>query len=196
MTSRRNRPRHQLEPLSSLLSRPAEGARSLPIPPHAWWQAVGPRIAERARPVRLEHGVLAVRVASAAWAQELSFLAPVIVERLVARGFDVKLLRFRVGAIEPPLRRPEPAPPKVVPPPAKLPERLAKTIDSVPDADLRGAIARAAAANLAWQRLHEPKPSGVSGARPAAPAPRRVAEETAPPGRSSTPPREATRRKP
>lgn len=138
-------------PLGTLLAQPTEGARGLPIAPHAWWQAVGPRIAERARPLRLLRGELTVRAASATWAQELTYLSPTIIGRLRALGFPVERLRFYVGTVEPPLRRPEPAPPRYVPPPARLPPHLTQTIDAVENEALRQAIAQAAAANLAWQ---------------------------------------------
>ena len=153
-------------------------ARSLPIPPYAWWRAVGPRVAERARPMRLVRGELTVRVASPTWGQELSFLAPTIIDRLTKLGFAVERLRFFVGPVEPPLRRPEPAPPKRVPPPAKLPPPLVHVLSVVDDEALREAIARAAAANLAWQKLNAPSP--------VAPSLRFVGPGSAPPVRTTT----------
>src|SRR5215470_1800702 len=79
------------EPLAKVLLRasggePRDGA---PLPPRAWHDAVGDRIARRTRPMRLEHKVLTVRAATAVWAQELSFVAPAIVKRLAALGFEV-----------------------------------------------------------------------------------------------------------
>lgn len=179
---RKRRKASHLESLATLLSQPMAGARSLPIPPHAWWQAVGPRIAERARPIRLARGELVVRAASATWAQELSFLAPVIVERLKKLGYEVDRLRFYVGPVEPPLRRPKPAPPRFVPPPAKLSPPLTQTITRVEDEPLRASIFRAAAANLAWQKLLEqPDPNE---ARRIARALRFAAKESAPQART------------
>lgn len=177
VASPRRRSKSNLEPLASLLSQPPKGARSLPIAPYAWWQAVGPRIAERARPVRLQRGELAIRVASAAWAQELSFLAPTIIERLTKLGFGVQRLRFFVGPVEPPMRRPEPALPKFVPPPAQLSAPLTNTIDGVENQALREAIFRAASFNLAWQKLR--KNTEVNGATRIARGPRFSATETA-----------------
>lgn len=191
---RRFRSSSHLEPLASLLSQPATGGRSLPIPPHAWWQAVGPRIAERARPIRLVREELTIRAATATWAQELSFLAPTIVGRLKKLGFPVQRLRFYVGPVEPPLRRPEPALPKLVPPPAKLSETLSGTIAKVENDALRDAILRAAAANLAWQKMRES--SSPTAMMRAARALRFVAREIAPQGQSSPRPPEASPGKP
>ena len=55
------------EPIAAVLLRasggePRDGA---PLPPRAWHDAVGDRIARRARPMRLERGVLTVRAATA-----------------------------------------------------------------------------------------------------------------------------------
>ena len=79
------------EALATLLTRvsPDDGARrgGAPLPPRAWYDAVGDRVARRTRPIRLERKVLTVRAATAVWAQELSFLAPAIVKRLTALGF-------------------------------------------------------------------------------------------------------------
>lgn len=179
---RRRRSSSQPEPLAALLSQPATGARSLPIPPYAWWQAVGPRIAERARPIRLLREELTIRAATATWAQELSFLAPTIIERLQKLGFAVKHVRFYVGPVDPPLRRPEPAPQRLVPPPAKLSSPLQTTIESVENETLRDAILRAAAANLAWQKLRDGAKANEAtrGAR----ALRFVARESAPQGQT------------
>lgn len=178
----RRRQKTHLEPLARLLSQPDAGTRGLPIPPHAWWQAVGPRIAERARPMRLMRGELMVLVASATWAQELSFLAPTIMERLVALGFAVERLRFQVGRIDPAVRRPQPAPPRFVPPPAELSTRLAKSIEAVENEALRLAIFRAASANLAWQKQKE---QPANAATRAVPILRFVGPGTVPQGRTT-----------
>src|SRR5262249_27335061 len=72
-----------LEPLGIVLSRDA-GLRvpgsieTSPVSARDWEAAVGSRIAARARPVRLDRGVLLVRTATATWAQELALLADAI----------------------------------------------------------------------------------------------------------------------
>src|SRR5690242_6989107 len=84
------------EALSAVLLRttPDQGPRrGVPLPPRAWHDAVGDRVARRTRPLKLERKVLTVRAATAVWAQELSFLAPAIVKRLVTLGVAVESLR-------------------------------------------------------------------------------------------------------
>jgi hypothetical protein len=199
-----------LEPLADVLLRasPESKARG-PTPMHLWvWQeAVGPRIARRARPVRLERGVLTIRVATSVWAQELTFLAPTLVAQLVSVGIDVQSVRFCVGPVE---TLPEPAAPRPVSAPPSAPSasrELTRTIAKVDDIDLRSTIARAAAANLAWQ-AGAPQAAGPSSrartvaARPstsatqAARAPQSAARETAGPARTHPTTRAVPRGKP
>jgi hypothetical protein len=151
--SRRQKSRG-LETLGTLLSRasPDDAApRATPLPPRAWYDAVGDRVARRTRPIRLERKVLTIRAATAVWAQELSFLAPAIVKRLNALGCEIDSLRFCVGPVEAPSRAPKPLPVRWVPPPKPLPKDLSLTLARIEDPVLRRTIARAATANLAWQ---------------------------------------------
>jgi hypothetical protein len=114
-------------------------------------------------------------------------LAETVCARLAERGIEAKQLRFRVG--EPALanRRVEPRTTKTVPTVKALPPELARALVDVGDMDLRASIARAAAANLAWQTMATPAAEGpVSEARRAARAPRDAGSGSAPPDR--TPP--------
>lgn len=121
-----------------------------PISEKSWEIAVGTRIAARAKPYRLERGVLTVIAATSAWASELSLLADPIVTQLRRLGIDVASLRFKVGVIEappPPARRP----PKLVPHPVPLEPTMDAKLQAVRDDDLRAAIERAARTMLAYQ---------------------------------------------
>jgi len=206
---RRRRPRSGKgpEPIATVLLRssgdePREGA---PLPPRAWHDAVGERISRRTRPLRLDNKVLTVRAATAVWAQELSFLAPAIVKRLSALGFEVESLRFRVGPVEPPERLPRP--PRVKTPLAGKPlsPELKRHLAGIDDRELREAIAQAASSNLAWQAARGPG-GGAEGPRRvtqtatskprAAPAPRSAARENAPPAHRTTTGRGGDRDKP
>src|SRR4051812_12186592 len=98
-----------------------------------WLQLVGDRVAARTRVGSIHNGTLTVHAASAVWAQELTFLAPTILERLRGAGFIVERLRFRVSdAGEPAPRRA--APKRDAPPadttratlPADLLQRIAR----------------------------------------------------------------------
>src|SRR5580704_4549831 len=90
------------EPFEAILERAGENrfARSQPpIESALWREAVGARVAERARPLMLHEGVLLLRVPSSVWAHELSLLADEVCARLRARGVDARQLRFRVGQV-------------------------------------------------------------------------------------------------
>lgn len=119
-----------------------------------WWARNMPaRIVARARPVRLDHGILIVHTASSAWAQELSFMTGDIVARLrkAELGVDIRSVRFRSGALPPALER-RAGPKKPAPPIDELPElpaEVGRALARVHDDDLRLWITRAAAASLA-----------------------------------------------
>ena len=167
--------RHGLEPLGLLLSRdPAlrvpESVTTSPIPARDWEAAVGTSIAARARPVRLDRGVLLVRAATATWAQELSLLSDAILAQLRGRGIDVSQLRFKVGPVDAPERPPTRTEVRTSPPAVPLPASLGAAVALVDDPELRDAIAHAAAKNLGWQATLPPAAHGGSGARDGSPA--------------------------
>ena len=166
--------------------------KGAPLPPRAWYDAVGDRVARRTRPIRLERKILTVRAATAVWAQELSFLAPTIVKRLVALGCAVESLRFCVGPVEPPSRAAKPLAVKWVPPQRPLPKALSIAIERIEDVTLRRTIARAATANLAWQEATSVTTSTPPGAR----ALRSVAPRTDRPDQNPPPKPGAYRRTP
>lgn len=155
MNRRRRRPVLRVpESIEGVIDRAGEdrfARRRSPIRPQVWSQAVGGRIADRAKPVDLVGGVLLVRVATSVWAHELSLLAPSLISRLRDAGVDVVEMRFRVGEIEPPARPPERRESRRVPPPAPLPRELAANLAAVEDVELKEVLALAASANLAWQ---------------------------------------------
>jgi predicted nucleic acid-binding Zn ribbon protein len=63
-----------------------------------WAALVGPQIARATTPEGVaENGVLFVRVASAAWMQELTLMSPEILRRLGARGKKIRRIVWRVG---------------------------------------------------------------------------------------------------
>ena len=143
------------ESIDGVISRAGEDRFALhrdPISARVWREAVGARIADRAKPTTLERGILTIRAATSVWASELSMLSDTLLTRLRAAGIQVRELRFRVGAIEPPARPPERRITRRIPPPAALPPELADEVARVADADLRESIATAARANLAWQK--------------------------------------------
>jgi hypothetical protein len=188
MARRHRKPLFAPESLEAILERAGESRFARVRPPMnaaVWREAVGGRIAERARPVSLQGGVLLLQVASSVWAHELSLLAEDLCARLRERGIDAKSLRFRVASLgvvdRPAERRVARAVPKVF----AVPAEVTGALGAVEDDGLRTAIARAAAANLAWQSVTKPAPpQEISEARRAARAPRDAAGETAPPDRT------------
>lgn len=63
-----------------------------------WGELVGPKIAKVTEPmVVLEGGILVVAVTSAAWAQELQMMSPMILEKLRARGKRIIRILWRAG---------------------------------------------------------------------------------------------------
>ena len=149
------------EPMEAILDRAGESrfarARS-PIALAVWRDAVGARIADRARPMSLWNGVLLLRVPTSVWAHELSLLAGDVCARLRERGVEARELRFRVGALEAVERPPERRVARAVPTSFSIPAEVSRALDGLGDDDLRAAIERAAAANLAWQAVTRPAP--------------------------------------
>ena len=113
----------------------------------AWRRAVGDRIAARTEPGRLRNGVLTLHVASAAWAQELSFFTTDLLGRVQALGVAASSLRFQVRPVAAQRTAPRAATP--VRPRAVLPAEIEERLARVEDPALRAAIAEAAALGLA-----------------------------------------------
>ncbi|MBP2681853.1 MAG: putative RNA-binding protein containing Zn ribbon [Candidatus Krumholzibacteriota bacterium] len=63
-----------------------------------WAQVVGEEIAARTQPLRVDKGVLYVRVDQSAWLQELHFMEKEILRKLKEKAPDVDLDRIRFGA--------------------------------------------------------------------------------------------------
>ena len=127
--------------------RPPRDVALPPIAREVWDRAVGSRIACRAQPVRLERGVLLIRVASAAWANELSLLGEEIRRQLADQGLSVEALRFVVGRVEVADRPPQPRR-RAASPDVPLPEGLRGPMAKIDDPELRRALEVAAATTL------------------------------------------------
>ncbi|MDF2694439.1 MAG: Zn-ribbon-containing RNA-binding protein [Labilithrix sp.] len=189
---RRRRPRLEApERLEDVLERAGENRfarKQLPVPLAQWRAAVGPRIADKARPIALERGVLVVKVVTSVWANELSMLAPQIIEKLAgtapngAPGIEVKSLRFRVGPLDVIEGIPQRRDYRQIPPPAPLAPDLKSSLARIEDDELRSTIERAARANLAWQTVPA---RVVSEGPPASRGPRDAGRGSAPPDRTA-----------
>lgn len=121
-----------------------------PVSPRQWEAVVGAHVATRTQPLALEGDVLFVRAATSAWAHELSLLEADLVAKLAKEGFAVKRIRFRVGAIDPPLRPPERRAVKRAPAAAELPADVRASLSAVRDDELRDALDAAARRSLGF----------------------------------------------
>jgi hypothetical protein len=119
-----------------------------------WETIVGPRVAARAWPDGLKHGVLYVRVTNSAWLHELGFLREAFAReanRVVGHPPLVKEVRLHLGARRgddaddlvaalAARQRPRAAPrPRPVPSSAEL-QRIDRESDRVHDIELRAVI--------------------------------------------------------
>lgn len=122
-----------------------------------WEEAVGPHIAQRARPSHVKKGRLTVIVDSPAWSQQLAFMKKELLTRfesLLGEGV-IKDLYFVTGEMEslpPPEEPSEPADEPLDPEIGRIIEEEASRI---PDGDLREAFRRTL---LAASRRRQPPP--------------------------------------
>jgi hypothetical protein len=197
MSKNPRNPTRAPERLEAILDRAGEARFAPDRPPigaAVWRDAVGARIAERARPLSLKDGVLTLLVPSSVWAHELSLLTDDIRGRLEERDFAVRELRFRVGQLPAAERATQPRIFRTVPARGPTPHELRAVLAAVGDAALRAIIESAATANLAWQSTSREHPAPpINEAMRAARAPRSSAGESAPPGPASQPSREGSR---
>lgn len=141
----------------------------------AWRAIVGERIAARTRVASLSKGVLTIRVASAAWSTELSFLEAELFARFAETGLSVKKLRFQVdkdvggGA---PLARARRFASKTeddfrAGAATELPAELTARLSQIEDPALRASIAAAARSSLSRksEAPREPDRGRGAGAR-------------------------------
>ena len=147
-----------------------------------WRRLLGDRLACKSEPERLHARTLTIVVTSSVWAQELSFLAPEIVERLRNAGIEVDTLRWKVGSPKS-VSRPASEKARVVPV-HQLPTELDRALDAVDDAELRKAIHTAAAHVLGRQEHARHRAS--SEARPNARVLQSAEPKTSLPGRDET----------
>ena len=72
----------------------------------AWTDAVGRGVAERTQAMRIEKGVLFLKVTNSVWMQQLQFMKELILKKLHEKtGIDlVQDLRFYIGEVENPVK--------------------------------------------------------------------------------------------
>ena len=110
-----------------------------------WLEIVGPELFRVTSPASIDGKTLLIHVAHQAWAQQLHFLKPSILNKIrsICSESNIKDLQFRVGTIEnqSSSRISVPIPQKERE--VKLSERQEMTLRAVEDPDLRVSIRRA-----------------------------------------------------
>ncbi|HSP98661.1 MAG TPA: DUF721 domain-containing protein [Candidatus Dormibacteraeota bacterium] len=143
MARPRNRPNRVADALRQVVQRIDPDRRLAAYRLWTFWaDEVGAAVAARAEPAAFRDGVLSVRVAGAAWMQELQFMKDELRQRLNQRlGADlIRDIYFVSGPAPKPARTPPPAPqpPRAVEAPITLP--------AVSDPALAAVLARLAEA--------------------------------------------------
>ncbi|MBL8602804.1 MAG: DUF721 domain-containing protein [Myxococcales bacterium] len=130
--------------LAEAIRDPARIRAALGVWP-AWEEAVGPQVAQAARPVSLRTGVLTVHVKNTVWMQELYQQRQSLLRKVQAlpAGSAVHELRFRVAPV-PTVEQLSGAEPREPVRPAPIPYEVAKQIRTVPNPALRGVMLRVA----------------------------------------------------
>ena len=167
--------------LATLLEPVRAGAQtrgSGSIDRESWRRALGERLALKSEPETVHGKVLTVLVASSVWAQELSLLAPEIINRLRQAGFPIGELRWRVGKLKSTARMGSKLL-KIIPL-TSLPSNLEQALCQVADSELRNAIFQAAAHVMARQQ-QVLRYRALSAKRPNARAPRSAGLKISPP---------------
>jgi len=156
---RRDRPRLLVEVLSKEYPAPAQWPMIRAF--HAWSRALPKRVVANARPVSLERGVLIVHVTSPMWAQELTYLAPSILESIakVPGAATVRSMKFRVAKLPDaiPLDADSTAPLAPRPPAVASDGVVDAALTTIGDESLRKAVESAAAASRARSALASKK---------------------------------------
>ncbi len=172
------RPLRTPDPLGSVLERALGRRRLASVLTEAalasrWEEAVGPQVAAKARPDGLRDGVLTVRVASAPWMAELSFLKPALLARInaaVGAPVDAPLvrdLRLAPGRL-PPLPAHRPALLALPPLTAEQGRLIDDITREVDDPLLRAAIGRVLTRALPREALARQE-AGAAGTPPGSP---------------------------
>jgi hypothetical protein len=107
-----------------------------------WVRLVGPEIARRTQPGRLEHGCLSVTVDNSPWMQELTLRQPELRARLAEQVPEVRSLRFVMGTLTREVSTPRAPRPPVAPLGAHEMCEIDDAVSSIGDIDVASAARR------------------------------------------------------
>lgn len=117
-----------------------------------WRQAVGDKVAQHSKPVRLANGVLTVKVGSPIWYHELHHLQTELLAKLqdTLPPDTLHTIRFKQGSLDtlPDWLKPKPPPPSPPPPCQEDVRRAHALVASVEDADVREELRRLLLAHM------------------------------------------------
>ncbi len=118
-----------------------------------WHQIVGLELARVTIPLALKGKTLEVTVAHQAWAHQLQFLVPSILNKLrtICPESSIQDLHFKIGKVDPVIPKIEIVK-EALPEPVKLGERLEMTLRAVEDEELRSQIRQAMEASVRRNR--------------------------------------------
>jgi hypothetical protein len=118
-----------------------------------WTEVVGPELSRLTYPSEIKGKTLEITVVHQAWAHQLHFLSPSILNKIRALcpSSGIRDLHFRVGEVKPPTPEPEEWVPDTKSP-VKLTERMEMTLRAVEDDELRTSIRRAMEASTRRKR--------------------------------------------
>ena len=107
-----------------------------------WQEAVGEKIASRARPLSFRDGILTVAVSGSAWLQQLSMMKPEIMQSLNEAAAEeiVKDIFFKQGKIPAAENEPAPLPSHKTPLSPEQTAKLEKMAEPLGDQELRAAL--------------------------------------------------------
>ncbi|MBF0370465.1 MAG: DUF721 domain-containing protein [Magnetococcales bacterium] len=128
-----------------------------------WREAVGATLASHTEPTRLKEGTLTIRVDSPAWATQLSFLKPQLLQKLnsLDAKHRIKDIRFQTGTLTSRLKitRKKPPPPL----PEALPYEIAaaqKLVEKIPHPPLKAVLLKMSLKRLIRKRTEEEQEKG------------------------------------
>jgi predicted nucleic acid-binding Zn ribbon protein len=127
---------------------------------NVWLQAVGPRIAAQTYPESIKKAVLFVKVANAAWMQQLHFMKQDILEKFnhLHQKDPVNNIFFTIGRITAPAAiKKDPFLIADEMPALKVRDKkmIEKSLAAIADEELRDILKRAMTKELTWRRMME-----------------------------------------
>jgi hypothetical protein len=134
-------PRRVADLVASALPQLADRLRESRLHQH-WARLVGPEMARRTQPGRLERGCLTITVDNSPWMHELTLRQAELTARVTERVPEVRSLRFVVGTLRREPSRPAAPRPRVAPLGAHELRDIDEAVSFIGDSDVATAARR------------------------------------------------------